>query len=71
MNGCIAKGELLGKSVKRATEMLKENPDQFVTLTDVPTSHTHVPHVTPDHLSGSNVPMVSGESPPRTNSGLS
>lgn len=48
MNGCIAKGELLQKSVKKAVDQLKQNPDEFVILADVPTSTVHAPVVTPE-----------------------
>lgn len=48
MNGCIAKGELLVKSVGIALQKLKENPDEFVALTDVPASSVPVTHVVPD-----------------------
>jgi len=44
MNGCIAKGELLYKSVKEALGILKERPEQFVVLADIgstgPGSHS-------------------------------
>lgn len=33
MNGCIAKGKLLAKAVQEAVKILKDSPDEFVTLT--------------------------------------
>jgi len=41
MDGCIAKGELLVNAIHTALEKLKENPNEFVVLTETGSSGPH------------------------------